>query len=1010
MRILRNTFYTFLCGLLTTTSFAQMDTSWTTNLNYRSLGPSRGGRSNAVCGVLNNRDLFYMGSVGGGVWKTDNGGKSWNNISDGFFGGSIGSVAVSGADDNVIYVGEGEETVRGNVSSGKGIWKSVDAGKSWKFLGLKNSKHIPSIVIHPKNPDIAFAAVLGDLYKDSEERGLYMTSDGGSTWKKVLYSNASSGCNEVVYDPLNLRVMYASTWNVRRTPHSFSSGGQGSALWRSKDGGQTWENLMDKPGMPKGLIGKITISASTVKKDLVFAMIENAEKGGLYQSVDGGEHWKLVNSDASIRQRAWYFSRVYCDTKDAETVYVMNVRMERSTDGGKTFQAINTPHVDHHGLWIDPNDAKRMIVANDGGGQVSYNGGNTWSTYHNQSTMQFYRVTTDNHVPYRIYGAQQDNSTVRVNHITGEWEGTAGGESAHIAPDPSNPEIVYAGSYGGYLSRYNHTLHENRGINVWPDNPIGYGAEAMKYRFQWNFPLFFSPHNPKKLYAASNHLHVSLDGGDSWKVISPDLTKNDPTKLKVSGGPITKDNTGVEYYCTIFAAMESQLEKDLIYAGSDDGLLHITRDGGANWKNITPKMMPAWTMINSIEVDPFEKGKLYVVSTSYKLGDDQPYLFTSSDYGQTWKLMVNGIESDHFLRVVRADKKVPGLLYAGTERGMYISFNGGQKWEKFQRNLPIVPVTDLIQVENDLIAATQGRGFWIIDNLDALRKAGQKMDGRFGVLGTENSYANLSDKAGLTFYLNDSIKKGEILTISVLDKNEKTIKTWSSSGAKADTLNLIIQKGMNYFSWDLQYPNAKKPDDIMLWWASTEGPTAAPGKYFFVIEFNGKSEKLPFVVHPNPNGEADSSQQVAKFEFLNEVIEKVDEIHKTIVEMQSVKNQLSGFLAKYPDLASTDSLNIIGNKIIKELDSLINDLHQTKIKSEQDPINYPIKINNKLAHLNSLVGMGSMGPTTQAISVKEELVKQAEERIVRFKQIKTSDIPSYNKLILRRQIEVIIVK
>ncbi|MEZ4843868.1 MAG: hypothetical protein R3A43_06420 [Bacteroidia bacterium] len=592
MQVLRRFFYANLLITLTLIVSAQVDTSYFSNLEYRSLGPNRGGRSTAVVGDLKNRDLFYMGTTGGGVWKTENGGGSWKNISDGFFGGSIGSIAIAPSDDNVLYVGLGEETMRGNVSFNYGVWKSEDAGNTWQFSGIKNGRHITRLAVHPNNANIVFAAVLGDLYKDSDERGLYKTTDGGKTWGKVLFSNHAAGFNEVIIDPLNPRIVYASAWQVRRTPYDFSSGGDGSGLWKSTDGGETWHSLIKNEGFPQGVLGKITISASAAQKNLVFAMVEHKTKGGLYKSIDAGKTWKLVNDEGKIRQRAWYFSRVYCDTKNPEIVYTMNVRFEKSADGGKTFSAISTPHVDHHDLWIDPNDAARMITANDGGGQVSYNGGQSWSSCYNQPTEQFYRVTTDNHVPYRIYGAQQDNSTMRVNHISGHWESTAGGESAHIAVSPDNDELVFAGSYGGYLTMQNHKTGDSRAINVWPDNPIGYGAEGMKYRFQWNFPLFFSPHDGKKLYAFSNHVHVSYNQGESWEIISPDLTRNDSSKLVSSGGPITQDNTGVEYYCTIFAAAESTLEKDVLWVGSDDGLLHITRNGGKTWENITPKIYP----------------------------------------------------------------------------------------------------------------------------------------------------------------------------------------------------------------------------------------------------------------------------------------------------------------------------------------------------------------------------------------------------------------------------------
>lgn len=989
---------------------AQVDTSYFTNLKYRSLGPSRGGRSTAVVGDLNNRDLFYMGTTGGGVWKTEDGGSSWNNISDGFFGGGVGSIAIAPSDDNVIYVGLGEESLRGNVSFGYGVWKSVDAGITWTNVGLTNGRHVTRIAVHPTNPDIVFAAVLGDLFTDSEERGLYRSMDGGATWTRVAFSSNSAGFNEVVIDPLNHRNMYASSWEVRRTPYSFSSGGDGSALWKSTNGGATWEKLNTKSGFPSGTIGKITVSASPVKKNLVFAMIEHKTQGGLYKSTDGGKTWFRVNDTGDIRQRAWYFSRVYCDTKDAETVYTMNVYFQKSTDGGKTFKGLSTPHVDHHDLWIDPNDNQRMITANDGGGQVSYNGGKNWSSYTNQPTEQFYRVTTDNHVPYRIYGAQQDNSTMRVNHITGEWESTAGGESAHIAIDPENDDVVYAGSYDGYLTMFNHKTKDSRAINVWPDNPMGYGAEGMKYRFQWNFPVFFSPHNKFKLYAASNHLHVSFNGGESWNIISPDLTRNDSAKLVASGGPITKDNTGVEYYCTIFSAVESPVEQDVLWVGSDDGLLHITRDGGNNWENITPKNMPEWTMINTIEPDPFVAGTAYVVATSYKLGDYKPYIFKVTDFGKRAELVVDGIESNHFVRVVRADKDFDGILYAGTERGMYISYNHGKQWQPFQLNLPEVPVTDLQQKENDLIVATQGRGFWILDNLASVRRAKPTpFEEKIALLATESAALVRGGKVSMVYHVKDSLENSDTLFIDILNADRQSVRTYSNVKFSEDTLSFSPKKGINYFSWHMRYPSAKRPEGLILWWGSTAGPMAAPGKYYFRLTLGDYMEEKPFEVKIDPSSEALEQDYVAKFNFLQEVVEKLDETHDALIKMEKLSGQLNAFLASH-SFDSEDTIVKLVKAMNHNLDSLRKDLYQTQNRSYQDPINFPIKLNNKLAHLNSLVSMGNFGPTVQAIQVKDELVAAINARLDAFNRIIKEDIPTFNQILLDKQVDVIELK
>jgi len=681
-------------------------------LEYRLIGPFRGGRSAAVTGVPNKPNLYYFGAAGGGIWKTTDGGRTWENISDRFFGGSIGAITVSKSDPNVIYVGGGETTVRGNVSSGYGIWKSEDAGKTWVPSGLKKSRHIPRIAVHPTNSNIVYAGVLGNIYKPTEERGVYKSTNGGKTWRKTLFANANAGVVDLIIDPTNPRILYASTWRINRTPYSLNSGGEGSALWKSSDSGETWKEVSINKGFPKDTLGIIGITVSPVNNQRVWALVENKEKGGLYRSDDGGDTWTQINSERKLRQRAWYYTRVYADTKDVDVVYVLNVQYHKSTDGGKTFSTYGAPHGDHHDLWIAPENPKRMIIGDDGGAQVTYDGGETWSTYHNQPTAQFYRVTTDNHFPYRIYAAQQDNSTVRIDHRTSgrsisedDWEATAGGESAHIAVDPKNDDIVYGGSYDGFLTRVNHKTGTVRAINVWPDNPMGHGAEGMKYRFQWNFPIIFSKHNPKRLYTFSQNVHVTENEGQSWEIISPDLTRNDPEKLKSSGGPITQDNTSVEYYCTIFAAQESPITEGLLWVGSDDGLVHVTKNGGQTWDNVTPKGMPEWMMINSVEPSAFDAGTCYIAGTKYKSGDFAPYLYKTTDYGKSWTRITNGINSEHFTRVLREDPNHKGLLYAGTETGMYISFNDGKNWKPFQLNLPIVPITDLTIKDNSLIVA-----------------------------------------------------------------------------------------------------------------------------------------------------------------------------------------------------------------------------------------------------------------------------------------------------------------
>ena len=995
---------------------------------WRNIGPFRGGRSAAVTGVAGKANLFYFGSTGGGVWRTTDAGNTWENISDGFFGGSVGSVAVSEWDNNVIYVGNGEKTVRGNVSSGDGIWKSVNAGKTWEPMGLKNARHIPRVRIHPKNPDIVYAGVMGDLYKSSQERGVYKSTNGGKTWSKKLFANKDAGVVDLIIDPNNPRVLYATTWNIRRTPYSLSSGGDGSALWKSTDEGETWTNISTHKGLPKGIWGISGVTVSPVNSDIVWALIEN-EKGGVYKSTDAGKTWKLINSERKLRQRAWYYTRLYADTQDENIVYVLNVRYHKSTDGGKTYKTFNAPHGDHHDLWIAPEDNQRMIIGDDGGAQVSFDAGINWSTYMNQPTSQFYRVTTDNHFPYRIYGAQQDNSTVRIAHRTqgrfigeSDWESTAGGESAHLAIDPSNNDIVYGGSYGGLLTRQNHKTGETRAINVWPDDPMGHGAEDFKYRFQWNFPIMFSPNHKNKLYAASNHLHMTTNEGQSWEIISPDLTRNDPSTLKSSGGPITKDNTGVEYYATIFAINESKQEEGLLWAGSDDGLVHVTKDGGKNWTNVTPKKMPEWMMINCIEIDPFTKGGAYVVGTKYKSGDYLPYIYKTEDYGKNWRQITNGIGAEDFTRALRADPKRKGLLYAGTERGMYISFDDGTSWNKFQLNLPVVPITDLAIKNDNLIAATQGRSFWMIDDLTPLHQLSSNLVKEDVILfKPQDSYrmgggnGRISKTAGTNHpggvAINFFIKEKEAnnpISLQIFDSNNKLIKAFSTKpnkNKKEETLKL--ENGNNIFYWDMMYPGAEKVKGMILWWASLNGPMALPGNYKVTLTMGEISKSQNFTILKNPVSETSIADAKAQFNFINDINAKVTEIHKALKNVKKVRAQVKALKKSIKENEKHAGLLTYADNLLKEMTSIEETLYQTKSKSNQDPLNFPIRLNNKLAHLNSLTRIGSYAPTQQAIDFKNEINKKIDQELAKLYDLFDNKVKVLNQKVKDSQIDLI---
>lgn len=987
------------------------------SLEYRLIGPFRGGRSAAVTGVPGEPNLFYFGATGGGVWKTTDGGRSWENISDGYFGGSIGAVEVAKSDPNVIYVGGGEKTVRGNVSSGYGVWKTEDGGKTWLSMGLENTRHIPRLKVHPTNHDIVYAAVMGNIYKPTKERGIYKTTDGGKTWRQILFVNEHAGAVDLTFDPNNPRILYASTWRVQRTPYSLSSGGEGSALWKSTDSGETWTEISKNDGFPQDTLGIIGVTVSPKNSERVWAIVENKEKGGLYRSDDGGKKWTRVNEERKLRQRAWYYTRVYADTEDEDVVYVLNVQYHRSTDGGKTFNTFNAPHGDHHDLWIAPENSKRMIIGDDGGAQISYDGGETWSTYYNQPTAQFYRVTTDNAFPYRIYVAQQDNSTLRINHRSDDnsigeddWEETAGGESAHIVVDPTNDDIVYGGSYGGFLTRVNHKNKTVRGINVWPDNPMGYGAEGMKYRFQWNFPIIFSKHDPKKLYTFSNHVHMSTNEGQSWTLLSDDLTRNDPTKLVSSGGPITQDNTSVEYYCTIFAANESPLKEGLLWVGSDDGLIHVTQDGGKTWENVTPNIMPEWSMINSIEPSAFDEGTCYVAATRYKLGDFTPYLYKTTDYGKTWTKITNGINDEHFTRVVREDPKRKGLLYAGTETGMYISFDDGQNWEKFQLNLPIVPITDLTIKDNNLIVATQGRSLWIIDDLtvlhqlDASKKSAEAIlfhpkdsyRTKGGVVKTPSKTEGQNHPNGVVthFYLKNLSEKDSVV-LTYTKMNGDTLASYSTY-AKDKDKKLTPKKGGNTHVWDTRGKGAEKLEGMILWWANLDGAKAVPGSYKVHLNVNGADQTQEFKILPDPRAEVSVADMQKQFDFITDINETVDRAHQSIKKIRKINEKLDAFVKQYKDNEATKALVEKAERMKEDFGEIEKALYQTQNRSNQDPLNFPIRLTNKLAHLNSLVSIDDFPPTEQDMAVKNELSGKIKTQLSAFDALVDKEIDAFN--------------
>lgn len=986
---------------------------------WRELGPFRGGRSCTITGVRDNPKLYYFGGVGGGVWRTQDAGQTWENISDGYFGGTIGAVSVAESDPNVIYVGEGEQTLRNNTASGWGVWKSTDAGATWKHIGLTDSKHITRIRIHPKNPDIVYVAALGNLWKPNEMRGIFRSMDGGQTWKKTLYINDQAGIADLILDPNNPRIMYASTWNMKRNGYRMDSGGLDSKLWKSTDGGETWENLSDKQGMPKGTLGIIGVTVSPKNSNRIWAIIENKEEGGVYRSDDGGKTWTKLSQQRALLQRAWYYCRIYADTQNEDLVYVMNVSYGVSKDGGKTFELKNAPHGDHHDLWIDPNNNQRMAIADDGGGQISNDGGNSWTTYHNQPTAQFYRVSVDNHFPYRIYGAQQDNTSVRISHRSAgntitpkDWTALAIGESAHLAPDPQNPEIIYGSDYKGYMSMQNIATGQERSTNVYPDLPAGSGAEVMKYRFNWNYPVFFSPHNPKKLYAGSNHLHVTYNGGESWETISPDLSRGEPETIKSSGGPITQDNTGAEYYANIFAATESPYTDGEIWTGSDDGLVHVTTDGGKNWKNITPTMSPKYNMMNAIDVNPFVKGGAYIAATSYKFGDYTPYIYRTLDYGKTWSLITKGIPAEEFVRVVRADPKRKGLLYAGTEKGVWVSFDDGESWSKLQMNLPPVPIHDLAVKNDNLIAATHGRSFWLIDDLTPLQQLTKEMNTQDVVLfkpmpsyrmaGGDNREEpklegqNHPNGVMIHYFVKNVEEKAEV-KLEILEQGGTVIQTFSNK-AKEKADQITVKAGGNRFVWNMRYQGYKIFQGMVFYGSPNLGPKAVPGKYQVKLTINGKSLTQEFEILKDPRISTSQEDFQAQFDFLMKVRNKVSEANEGIINLRKIKTDLTYLKNKTGEDEKNKDIGEAIKKFEEELGVIENNIHQTKNSSVQDPLNYGIKLNNRLAHLMVEQAQGDFRPTKQGEEVREKLSKLVDEELQKLRNCIDSNLNKINQM------------
>ena len=1007
------------------------------DLRFRLVGPFRGGRVVAVAGAASQPNVYYFGGVGGGVWKTTDAGGHWTPVSDGQFqSASVGAIAVADSDPNIVYVGMGEACVRGNASNGDGVYKSVDAGKTWRNIGLKDSYHIGAVRVHPKNPDIVYVAALGHLFGPNTERGVYRTTDGGTTWKQVLTRGPDAGAIDIALDPANPRVLYAGFWQVRRNPWHFDSGGPGSGLWKSTDGGDTWADISRAPGLPRGVLGRIGVTISPANPERVWAIVEAAD-GGIFRSDNAGRNWTKVNDQNILRQRAWYYSHIFADPKSADTLYALNVGMFRSIDGGKSFSSIATPHGDNHALWIAPDNPERMIQGNDGGAIVSNDAGRTWSSIMNQPTAQFYRVALDNDFPYNIYGAQQDNSTVRTASRTSgggiterDWYDVGGGESGWIAPDPLDSNIVYAGSYDGLITRQDHRTGQLRNITAWPDNPMGYGAEGMKYRFQWNFPMAFSPHDPKTLYIGGNVLMKTTNEGQSWDIISQDLTRNDKSKLGTSGGPITQDNTSIEYYCTIFTLIESPVKKGLIWTGSDDGLVQLTQDGGKTWNNVTPKDMPEWIQINSIDASPHDAGTAYVAATMYKSDDFRPYLYKTSDYGKTWTKIVNGIPPHAFTRVIREDPNRKGLLVAGTEFGLFISFDDGADWKSFQLNLPVTSITDLAfhKRERDLVVATQGRSFYVLGDVPLLYQLSDSVSSeavhlfkpkdayRFGAGGRGGGGNRTAVIVGenppagvvVNYWLKDR-PQGEVV-LEFLDASGKLVKKYSSKETPRPTPppgveeeegfrpppepRLTAQQGMNRFVWNLRYPDATSFPGMILWAGNVTGPRVPPGGYQVRLTVDGKSQQQSFEVNKDPRLKTTKEEFDRQLTLALQIRDKLSETNEGVIKIREIRKQLEPFAARDDKRVASAAQDLI-----KKLTAVEEELYQTKNRASEDPLNYPIKLNNKLAGLLGVVNSSDNQPTSQSNMVYEDLATRANAQLRVLNTLLTTDLAAFNRLV-----------
>lgn len=1007
----------------TTSNKPVVDPKFYNQLEWRNIGPLRGGRSLGCAGSPGRPNEYYFGATGGGLWKTVDGGQNWFPVTDGqVTSSSVGAVAVAETNPDIVYIGMGETQLRGSITQGDGVYKTTDGGKTWRHLGLKETQAIARVRVHPTNPDIVYVAALGHPYGDNEERGVFRSTDGGNTWKKVLFVSQKAGAADLIIDRTNPKVIYATTWQVYRKAWKMWGGGPDCKLWKSLDGGDTWIDLTKNPGMPKEPIGKIGITVSPTNPNRLYAIVE-ANDGGVYRSDDGGWTWQYMNDERKLRQRAFYYSRIYADPWDENTVYCLNVNFYKSTDGGKTFDIqIRPPHGDNHDLWIDPNNPQRMISSNDGGGCVSINGGDTW-TEQDYCTTQFYHVTTTSDVPYHVAGAQQDNSTLAMpsdgwdhmlargpNH--GYYYDVGGGESGYITQSPTDPDVFYAGSQGALLTRYNRATGQVRDIQVYPRFFSGEPASALPERWQWTFPIVFSPKDPNILYTCSQHVWKTTNDGQSWEKISPDLTYADPETLGKTGGVITMDMNGPEIYATVFALAPSYHDVNTIWAGSDDGKIHITRNGGKNWTDITPKDLPKFSRVSIIDESKHNPGTAYVAANRYQVDDRQPYVYRTTDYGKTWTKIITGIADGHFARAVREDHIRPGLLFLGTEHGAYVSFNNGDLWQPLQLNLPDTPIRDLVVKNDDVVLGTHGRGFWILDDINPLRQITPELAKQDAILYQPSdpirSVYDLVVQYQLAAEM-DSVKmelldaQGQVVNTFVGKKGKgrsnDNLEWWQRGGSSAPT----VKAGLNTFTWDLRYPGATTFDGMIIWSGRPQrGPSAPLGKYQVRMTAGNYSKTYPFTIKIDPNlegvTEADLKEQ---FDLAMKIVAKESAANEAVIRIRDIRKQVNDRLTKANDAAVTDH----AKAMLEKLRVIEEDLYQVRNQSNQDPLNFPIKLNNRLSSLRRSIETGDARPTAGAYKVFEELSKELEGHLSKLESVIKADLPKLNQMLTSKSLK-----